>query len=133
LYNLNRRYSLQLNPQYKTGEELNFKLVDHYQADEMRLVDTSSGGEKFLISLALALGLSDLASYNVSIGSLFIDEGFGTLDSNTLETVISTLETLKAQGKMIGIISHVDSLKERISVQIQVLKKSNGVSVVEIS
>ena len=133
LYNLNRRYSLQLNPQYKPGEELNFKLVDHYQADEMRLVDTSSGGEKFLISLALALGLSDLASYNVSIGSLFIDEGFGTLDSNTLETVISTLETLKAQGKMIGIISHVDSLKERIPVQIQVLKRNNGVSVVEIN
>jgi DNA repair protein SbcC/Rad50 len=133
LYKLNRRYSLQLNPEYKEGEELNFKLVDHYQADEMRLVDTSSGGEKFLISLALALGLSDLASNNVSIGSLFIDEGFGTLDSNTLETVISTLETLKAQGKMIGIISHVDSLKERIPVQIQVIKKNNGVSVVEIN
>lgn len=133
LYKLNRRYSLQLNPLYKAGEELNFKLVDHYQAGEMRLVDTSSGGEKFLISLALALGLSDLASYNVSIGSLFIDEGFGTLDSNTLETVISTLETLKAQGKMIGIISHVDSLKERIPLQIQVLKKANGVSVVQIN
>jgi exonuclease SbcC len=133
LYKLNQRYSLLLNPQYKPGEELNFKLVDHYQADEARLVDTSSGGEKFLISLSLALGLSDLASHNISIGSLFIDEGFGTLDSNTLETVISTLETLKAQGKTIGIISHVDSLKERIPVQIQVLKKSNGVSVVEIS
>ncbi len=132
LYKLNRRYSLQLNPQYKAGEELNFNLVDHYQADEIRLVDTSSGGEKFLISLALALGLSDLASYNVSIGSLFIDEGFGTLDSSTLETVISTLETLKTQGKMIGIISHVDSLKERIQVQIQVIKKTNGVSAVEI-
>ncbi|MBP1641038.1 MAG: exonuclease complex subunit SbcC [Bacteroidetes bacterium] len=133
LYKLNRRYSLQLNAQYKTGEELNFKLVDHYQADETRLVDTSSGGEKFLISLSLALGLSDLASNNVSIGSLFIDEGFGTLDNNTLETVISTLETLKAQGKSIGIISHVDSLKERIPVQIQVLKKNNGISTVEIS
>lgn len=132
LYKLNRRYSLQLNAQYKTGEELNFKLVDHYQADETRLVDTSSGGEKFLISLSLALGLSDLASNNVSIGSLFIDEGFGTLDSNTLETVISTLETLKAQGKSIGIISHVDSLKERIPVQIQVSKKNNGISTVEI-
>ena len=132
LYKLNRRYSLQLNAQYKPGEELNFKLVDHYQADETRLVDTSSGGEKFLISLSLALGLSDLASNNVSIGSLFIDEGFGTLDSNTLETVISTLETLKAQGKSIGIISHVDSLKERIPVQIQVSKKNNGISTVEI-
>lgn len=132
LYKLNPRYSLLLIPFYKTGEELNFRLVDHYQADETRLVDTLSGGEKFLISLSLALGLSDLASNNVSIGSLFIDEGFGTLDSNTLETVISTLETLKAQGKMIGIISHVDSLKERIPVQIQVLKKSNGVSTVTI-
>ena len=133
LYKLNPRYSLLLNPQYKTGEELNFRLTDHYQAGETRLVDTLSGGEKFLISLSLALGLSDLASNNVSIGSLFIDEGFGTLDSNTLETVISTLETLKAQGKMIGIISHVDSLKERIPVQIQVSKKSNGVSTVTIS
>ncbi|OIP84590.1 MAG: hypothetical protein AUK44_02020 [Porphyromonadaceae bacterium CG2_30_38_12] len=133
LYKLNRRYSLQLNANYKPGEELNFKLVDHYQADEMRLVDTSSGGEKFLISLALALGLSDLASAQVSIGSLFIDEGFGTLDSNTLETVISTLETLKMQGKTIGIISHVDSLKERIPLQIQVLKKSNGISKVLIN
>jgi len=133
LYKLNRRYSLLLNPQYKSGEELNFRLVDHYQADDTRLTDTTSGGEKFLISLSLALGLSDLASHNVSIGSLFIDEGFGTLDNDTLETVISTLETLKAQGKTIGIISHVDSLKERIPVQIQVLKKSNGVSIVEMN
>jgi len=133
LYKLNRRYSLQLNPLYKPGEELNFRLVDHYQADDTRLTDTTSGGEKFLISLSLALGLSDLASHNVSIGSLFIDEGFGTLDNDTLETVISTLETLKAQGKTIGIISHVDSLKERIPVQIQVMKKSNGISYVEIN
>lgn len=132
LFKLNQRYSLRLNAQYKSNEELNFKLIDHYQADEARLVETASGGEKFLISLSLALGLSDLASHNVNIGSLFIDEGFGTLDSNTLEIVISTLETLKAQGKTIGIISHVDSLKERIPVQIQVSKKSNGVSTVEI-
>lgn len=88
--------------------------------------------EKFLISLALALGLSDLASNNVSIDSLFIDEGFGTLDSQTLETVISSLETLQAQGKMIGIISHVENLKERIPAQIKVQKKSNGVSEVEL-
>jgi exonuclease SbcC len=132
LYKLKRRYSLKMNETYKTGEELNFMLIDHYQTDEARLVDTSSGGEKFLISLALALGLSDLASKNVSIGSLFIDEGFGTLDNNSLETVISTLETLQNQGKMIGVISHVESLKERIPTQIQVTKKRNGVSVVEI-
>lgn len=132
LFDLNKRYSLKMNETYKANEELNFMLVDHYQTEETRLVDTSSGGEKFLISLALALGLSDLASRNVSIGSLFIDEGFGTLDSKTLETVISTLSALQAQGKMIGIISHVDSLKERIPAQIQVQKKQNGVSEIVI-
>jgi exonuclease SbcC len=132
LFNLNKRYSLKLDEKYKKGEELSFKLVDHYQTDQLRYVDTSSGGEKFLISLSLALGLSDLASNNVNIDSLFIDEGFGTLDSKTLDIVISSLETLQAQGKMIGIISHVENLKERIPTQIQVIKKSNGVSRIEI-
>jgi len=132
LYQLNKRYSLQMNESYKSGEELNFNLIDHFQTDQSRLVDTSSGGEKFIISLALALGLSDLASKNVKIDSLFIDEGFGTLDNNTLETVISTLETLQSQGKKIGIISHVENLKERIPTQIQVTKKSNGVSSVDV-
>ena len=132
LYKLNKRYSLKMEDNYKPKEELNFNLIDHYQTDQARLVDTSSGGEKFIISLALALGLSDLASKNVKIDSLFIDEGFGTLDSNTLETVISTLETLQSQGKMIGIISHVENLKERILTQIQITKKNNGVSEVAI-
>uniref|UniRef100_UPI0030D8D191 SbcC/MukB-like Walker B domain-containing protein n=1 Tax=uncultured Polaribacter sp. TaxID=174711 RepID=UPI0030D8D191 len=132
LYQLNKRYSLKMEDNYKPKEELNFNLIDHYQTDQERLVDTSSGGEKFIISLALALGLSDLASKNVKIDSLFIDEGFGTLDSNTLETVISTLETLQSQGKIIGIISHVENLKERITTQIKITKKSNGVSAVAI-
>lgn len=132
LYKLNKRYSLKMEDSYRPKEELNFNLIDHYQTNKTRLVDTSSGGEKFIISLSLALGLSDLASKNVKINSLFIDEGFGTLDSNTLEIVISTLETLQAQGKMIGIISHVENLKERISTQIQITKKSNGVSVVNV-
>ncbi|WP_158851364.1 AAA family ATPase [Algibacter sp. L1A34] len=132
LFKLNKRYSLKMEEAYKPKEELNFNLIDHYQTDQARLIDTSSGGEKFIISLALALGLSDLASKNVKIDSLFIDEGFGTLDKNTLETVISTLETLQSQGKMIGIISHVENLKERISTQIQITKKNNGVSVVDI-
>ncbi|WP_434036810.1 AAA family ATPase [Formosa sp. 4Alg 33] len=132
LYNLNKRYSLKMEADYKPKEELNFNLIDHYQTDQMRLVDTSSGGEKFIISLALALGLSDLASKNVKIDSLFIDEGFGTLDNNTLETVITTLETLQSQGKLIGIISHVENLKERIPTQVQITKKSNGVSTVQI-
>jgi exonuclease SbcC len=132
LYKLNKRYSLKMEDTYKPKEELSFDLIDHYQTDQARLVDTSSGGEKFVISLALALGLSDLASKNVKIESLFIDEGFGTLDNNTLEIVISTLETLQSQGKMIGIISHVENLKERIPTQIKITKKSNGVSVVNI-
>ena len=132
LYKLNKRYSLKMEENYKPKEELNFNLIDHYQTDQARLVDTSSGGEKFIISLSLALGLSDLASKNVKIDSLFIDEGFGTLDSSSLETVISTLETLQSQGKMIGIISHVENLKERIPTQIQITKKNNGVSEVEI-
>ncbi|MFB0966679.1 MAG: SbcC/MukB-like Walker B domain-containing protein, partial [Cloacibacterium sp.] len=132
LYKLNKRYSLKMEEDYKPKEELNFNLIDHYQTDQARLVDTSSGGEKFIISLALALGLSDLASKNVKIDSLFIDEGFGTLDKNTLETVISTLETLQSDGKMIGIISHVENLKERIPTQIMINKKSNGVSMVEL-
>ncbi len=132
LYRLNKRYSLQMPDTYKAKEELNFYLIDHYQTGQMRLIETSSGGEKFIISLALALGLSDLSSKNVRIDSLFIDEGFGTLDSDTLETVISSLETLQSQGKIIGIISHVEALKERIARQIRVIKKSNGVSTVEI-
>ncbi len=133
LYKLNKRYSLKMEDTYKPNEELNFKLVDHYQTDVTRYVDTSSGGEKFLISLSLALGLSDLSNHNVQIKSLFIDEGFGTLDNSTLEVVLTTLETLQAQGKMIGIISHVENLKNRIPTQIQVLKKSNGVSTISIS
>ena len=133
LYKLNKRYSLKMDKDYKPNEELNFKLIDHYQTDIARYTDTSSGGEKFLISLALALGLSDLSNHNVQIGSLFIDEGFGTLDNATLEIVLSTLETLQAQGKMIGIISHVENLKERIPTQIKVIKKSNGVSTIAVS
>ncbi|PWH86044.1 AAA family ATPase [Brumimicrobium oceani] len=133
LFKLNKRYSLKMEEDYKPKEELNFNLIDHYQTDQARLVDTSSGGEKFIISLALALGLSDLASKNVKIDSLFIDEGFGTLDKNTLETVISTLETLQSQGKMIGIISHVENLKERIPTQIMIEKRSNGISEVSFA
>ncbi|MGB0868466.1 MAG: SbcC/MukB-like Walker B domain-containing protein [Flavobacteriales bacterium] len=132
LLKLNKRYTLEMDALMKPNEELNFKLIDHYQTNKARYVDTCSGGEKFIISLALALGLSDLSSNHVSIKSLFIDEGFGTLDQSTLETVISTLETLQAQGKMIGIISHVENLKERISTQIQVSKTSNGISKIKI-
>ena len=87
---------------------------------------TLSGGESFLVSLSLALALSDLVSHKVSIDSLFLDEGFGTLDGDTLETALAALDVLNARGKMIGIISHVEALKERIPTQIHV-EKGGGV------
>jgi exonuclease SbcC len=97
LQKLNKRYSLRLKYLEK-NEELNMELVDHYQTDSARAVETSSGGESFILSLSLALGLSDLASRNVKVESLFIDEGFGTLDDELLDTVISTLSTLQSEG-----------------------------------
>jgi exonuclease SbcC len=96
-------------------------------------MNTLSGGESFLVSLALALGLSDLAGRRTQIRSLFIDEGFGTLDADTLDTAISTLENLQADGKTIGIISHVEALKERIATQIRVRRLAGGVSKVEVA
>ena len=116
----------------RAGEDLELDIVDTYQADHVRSMHTLSGGESFLVSLALALGLSDLAGRQVQIQSLFIDEGFGTLDSNALDLALSTLENLQGSGKTIGVISHVPAMKERISTQIQVLKKGNGFSEVKV-
>jgi exonuclease SbcC len=95
-------------------------------------MNTLSGGERFLVSLAMALGLSDLAGKDTRIESLFIDEGFGSLDDNSLDLALDTLENLQAQGKTIGIISHVKALKKRIAVQIQVRKKGSGFSEITI-
>lgn len=125
---LNGRYIIQKH----SNEDLELEIVDTYQADNRRSMNTLSGGESFLVSLALALGLSDLAGRNTQIKSLFIDEGFGTLDENSLDLAISTLENLQASGKSIGVISHVKALKERIGTQIKVLKKGNGVSEIEV-
>jgi exonuclease SbcC len=105
---------------------LDLDIIDNYQAGEIRTTKNLSGGERFLVSLALALGLSGMASYNVRIDSLFLDEGFGTLDEDTLETALETLSSLKREGKIIGIISHVSAIKERIAVQIQVEKIGGG-------
>jgi exonuclease SbcC len=91
-----------------------------------------SGGESFLASLALAVGLSELASGRTAIESLFIDEGFGSLDPATLEIAMSALEGLRTNGKTIGVISHVDAMKERIAAQIQVHKREGGRSVLEV-
>lgn len=125
---LNGRYFIQK----RSDENLSLDIVDTFQADNVRSMHTLSGGESFLVSLALALGLSDLAGRNTTINSLFIDEGFGSLDENTLDLAISTLENLQSTGKTIGVISHVKALKERISTQIVVKKKANGISELEI-
>ncbi|WP_304439702.1 SbcC/MukB-like Walker B domain-containing protein, partial [Oleiphilus sp. HI0043] len=93
-------------------------------ADSHRDTRTLSGGESFLVSLALALALSDLVSYKTQIDSLFLDEGFGTLDRATLDIALDSLDQLNSQGKMIGVISHIDALKERIPVQIDIKKMS---------
>lgn len=113
-------------------KDLQLNIMDTFQANNMRSMNTLSGGESFLVSLALALGLSDMAGRQANIQSLFIDEGFGTLDSQTLDLAISTLENLQSQGKTIGVISHVKELKERITTQIKVRKRGNGISSVEI-
>lgn len=105
---------------------LDLDIVDNYQAGEIRTTKNLSGGERFLVSLSLALGLSGMASHNVRIDSLFLDEGFGTLDEDTLETALETLASLQREGKIIGIISHVPALKERIPVQIQVEPSGGG-------
>lgn len=128
LLKLTDRYLILKNP----DTDLELQIIDRYQADVVRPMSTLSGGESFLVSLALALGLSDLASHKVQINSLFIDEGFGTLDADTLDIAISALENLQANGKSIGIISHVDALKERIGTQIQVSKQPGGASKIRI-
>ena len=129
LKNLYGRYLILKRP----GEDLELDIVDTYQADNVRSLHALSGGESFLVSLALALGLSDLAGRNANIKSLFIDEGFGTLDEQALDLALNTLENLQARGKTIGIISHVKELKERIATQVKVVKKGGGTSFVEVT
>ncbi|MGO3740454.1 MAG: SbcC/MukB-like Walker B domain-containing protein [Marinomonas foliarum] len=121
---LHRRYQLMRNE-----DALSLLVVDTWQANASRDTKTLSGGESFLVSLALALALSDLVSHKTSIDSLFLDEGFGTLDSETLESALDALDNLHSSGKTIGIISHISALKERIPVQIKLTKQSGlGVS-----
>ncbi|MFT6908897.1 MAG: exonuclease SbcC, partial [Oleiphilaceae bacterium] len=113
----------------KDEDGLALSVLDTWQGDVERDTKTLSGGESFLVSLALALALSDLVSHKTSIDSLFLDEGFGTLDSETLDIALDALDNLNASGKMIGVISHIEAMKERIPVQLRVTKKSGlGVS-----
>jgi exonuclease SbcC len=105
---------------------LNLNVIDNYQAGEIRTTKNLSGGESFIVSLALALGLSRLASHKVRVDSLFLDEGFGTLDEDALDVALDTLSSLHQEGKLIGVISHVPALKERISTKIQVSPQGSG-------
>ena len=105
---------------------LELNIIDNYRAGDIRSTKNLSGGESFLVSLALALGLSNMAGDNIRVDSLFLDEGFGTLDEETLETALQTLSSLQREGKMIGIISHIPLLKERIETQIQVIPGRGG-------
>jgi len=122
LSRLNRRYRLQRIP----GCELEIQIIDQDMGDEIRAINSLSGGETFLVSLAMALGLSALSASDTPIESLFIDEGFGTLDSETLETALSVLDELQSQGRQVGIISHVDGLATHIPIQLQVVKLGGG-------
>lgn len=111
-------------------QPLELNVVDNYQAGEIRSTKNLSGGESFIVSLTLALGLSKMASRKVRVDSLFLDEGFGTLDEEALETALETLSGLQQDGKLIGVISHVSAMKERISTQITIAPVSGGKSTI---
>ena len=115
----------------EVAQPLELNVIDNYQAGEIRSTKNLSGGESFIVSLSLALGLSHMASKNVRVDSLFLDEGFGTLDEDALDTALETLSGLQQDGKLIGVISHVLALKERISTQINVHKMTGGRSRME--
>jgi exonuclease SbcC len=108
-------------------------VIDTYMGNTIRSVTSLSGGETFMLSLALAFGLSDLAARNVEIESLFIDEGFGTLDPDSLDQAITILENMQSESnKSIGIISHVGELKDRIGAKIKLVRTGSGYSTIEI-
>ncbi|WPQ66088.1 AAA family ATPase [Chitinophaga sancti] len=124
---LSKRYVLQRIP-----NSLGLQVLDQDMGDEIRTVYSLSGGESFLVSLALALGLASLSSSRMKVESLFIDEGFGSLDPATLNIAMDALERLHNQGRKVGVISHVQEMTERIPVQIRVSKQQSGKSNVEI-
>lgn len=122
LKDLNPRYRIERVP----GEDLELQVVDQDMGDEIRPIPSLSGGETFLASLSLALGLSSLSASDTPVESLFIDEGFGTLDRDTLELALAALDALQASGRQVGLISHVDGLAEHIGVAVRVDKLGAG-------
>jgi exonuclease SbcC len=128
LTDLSRRYRLE-----RVKDTLALMVVDQDMGDEVRSVHSLSGGESFLVSLALALGLASLSSNRVRVESLFIDEGFGSLDADTLRVAMDALDHLQAQGRKVGVISHVQEMTERIGIQIQVRRQPGGQSRIEVA
>jgi exonuclease SbcC len=128
LESLSRRYRLQ-----RIKASLGLLVVDQEMGDEVRSVHSLSGGESFLLSLALALGLASLSSHRVQVESLFIDEGFGSLDNDALVVAMAALDSLQAQGRKVGVISHVQEMTDRIGTRIQVQRLAGGQSRVSVA
>ena len=128
LNDLARRYRLERLP----GSDLDLRIIDRDMGDDIRGINSLSGGETFLVSLSLALGLATFTTSQTPIESLFIDEGFGALDSESLDLALDALDALHTQGRQVGVISHVQTLSERIGIQVQVRKRGSGTSSVHI-
>ena len=127
LRNLTNRYQL------RVVDMKDMVIIDTWNANEERPVETLSGGETFLTSLSLALALSELSKGRAQLEALFLDEGFGTLDSATLEVALDALESLRLTGRTVGVISHVNEMTRRIPVRIEVRKRGNGSSTVSVT
>ena len=125
LSKMNNRYTL------TADNKLSLSVVDNEQGGVIRTTDNLSGGERFIISLALALGLSQISGSRAQVDSLFIDEGFGSLDDDALNSALEALAEIKREGRMIGIISHVSGISERVPAKIHVIRKSEGTSIIE--
>ncbi|MHB2165692.1 AAA family ATPase [Alsobacter sp. R-9] len=125
----------ELKPRYRLARagDLALHVIDADMADEVRSTRSLSGGERFLVSLALALALAGLGGRRSLAGTLFIDEGFGSLDADSLEVAIDALEALQSQGRTVGVISHVEAMKDRIPVQVRVTRHGAGRSAVAVT
>jgi DNA repair protein SbcC/Rad50 len=123
------RYQLERVPRH----DLELQVIDRDMGDEVRAVQSLSGGEGFLVSLALALALSSLAAGSVRVRTLLIDEGFGTLDPATLDGALAVLDALQSTGRQVGIISHIPGLIERVSAHVKVIQRGSGRSEVVVA
>jgi len=128
LRSLTSRYRLE-----RIQDSLGLLVVDQDMGDEVRSVHSLSGGESFLVSLAMALGLASLSSHRVRVESLFIDEGFGSLDADSLRVAMDALDSLQSLGRKVGVISHVQEMTERIGTRVQVQRQAGGLSRIVVS